>query len=450
MSRTATRLYVFREWIFVSDCECRILAYLIEIASYLLELLSPRLFRHRHLSGAGNRALRRVGPANLLQSVPFATAHDVDHLAGDRRAGAADRARASPCAPDVAARDIGMVVGAAGRRDVGRIVTALDCVQLSPDVFTGVLVLVLALLIFVPDRLSARERVWLVAFAAFMIAAHLSHVLLALLLLAVLPPFRPGCSTVMRSITPLALAAIALMSVNLLAFDRASLAPFGNMFLLTRVIYDGPGMDALRHDCPASGWRLCAFIDRMPAIEDDFLWRHDGPVVQAGGAKLLSGEANAIIGAALRAEPSSELLAFGRKSMRQLADFATGDGLQPWPGTVTPVIERFSTLRNVDVHNIASDRRRTHCARLDAETAHCDSAGRRRGMLCNAADIAPSSIQRLRCGGPAGTAGQRGHHRRSLRTHDRYQSRIMWLPPLIAVVCLASLRRPVLAPAFSR
>jgi hypothetical protein len=34
--------------------------------------------------------------------------------------------------------------------------------------------------------------------------------------------------------------------------------------------------------------------------------------------------------------------------------------------------------------------------------------------------------------------------------HDRYQSRIMWLPSLVAVVCLASLRRPVLAPAFSR
>ena len=212
--------------------------------------------------------------------------------------------------------------------------------QLAPDVFTGVLVLVLALLIFVPDRLALGERIWLVAFAAFMIATHLSHVLLAFLLLVVLLPFRPGGTTVVRSIAPLALAVIALVSVNLLAFGRASLAPFGNMFLLTRVIYDGPGMDALRRDCPSSGWRLCAFIDRMPTIEDDFLWREDGPVAQVGGAKLVSSEANAIIGAALRAEPSSELLAFAHNSMRQLARFATGDGLQPWPATVTPVIQR--------------------------------------------------------------------------------------------------------------
>ena len=34
--------------------------------------------------------------------------------------------------------------------------------------------------------------------------------------------------------------------------------------------------------------------------------------------------------------------------------------------------------------------------------------------------------------------------------HDRYQSRIMWLPPLVAVIGVALLRRPVLAPAFSR
>jgi hypothetical protein len=32
--------------------------------------------------------------------------------------------------------------------------------------------------------------------------------------------------------------------------------------------------------------------------------------------------------------------------------------------------------------------------------------------------------------------------------HDRYQSRIMWLPPVIAILAIASLRRAT-APAFS-
>src|SRR5579872_136048 len=39
--------------------------------------------------------------------------------------------------------------------------------QLMPDVFTGLLVLVLALLIFRPECLSIRERLFLAAFAAF-------------------------------------------------------------------------------------------------------------------------------------------------------------------------------------------------------------------------------------------------------------------------------------------
>ncbi len=323
--------------------------------------------------------------------------------------------------------------------------------QLVPDVFTGVLVLVLALLIFVPDRLSSGERIGLMAFASFMIAAHLSHVLLAFSLLVVLLPFRFRWTTAVRSTAPLALAVIALISVNLLAFGRASLAPFGNIFLLTRAIYDGPGMDVLRRDCPSSGWRLCAYIDRMPAIEDDFLWRQDGPVVQAGGAKLMSGEANAIIGAALRAAPGSELRVFGRNSMRQLAGFATGDGLQPWPATVTPLIRRdfprfeaamYASSRQTAgeltvpgwmqvLHIVTALAGVAGCCAMLMTSRHHPSSGFAAAALL--ALLANAAI----------TGGLSG-------PHDRYQSRIMWLPPLVAVVCLASLRRPVLAPAFSR
>ena len=322
--------------------------------------------------------------------------------------------------------------------------------QLAPDVFTGVLVLVLALLIFAPDRLSLIERVWLVAFAAFMIAAHLSHVLLALVLLIGLLPFRFDRATTLRSGAPLALAVIALISVNLLAFGRASLAPFGNMFLLTRVIYDGPGMGILRRDCPASGWRLCPFIDRMPANEDDFLWRRDGPVAQAGGAKLVSREANAIIGAALRAEPGSELLAATRNATRQLADFATGDGLQPWPATVTPVIQRdfprFETAMYAASRQTAGElampgwMQALHIAAALAGVAGCCAVlltSRRHPSGGFAAAVVLALLANA-----AITGGLSG-------AHARYQSRIMWLPPLVAVIGVASLR-PVVAPAFRR
>ncbi len=156
--------------------------------------------------------------------------------------------------------------------------------QLAPDVFTGVLVLVLALLIFVPDRLALGERIWLVAFAAFMIATHLSHVLLAFLLLVVLLPFRPGGTTVVRSIAPLALAVIALVSVNLLAFGRAaSLAPFGNMFPVDPS--DLPTVRACGMRCVATAPPLAGGTARSSTgcrrSRTISRWREDGPVAQS-------------------------------------------------------------------------------------------------------------------------------------------------------------------------
>ena len=94
--------------------------------------------------------------------------------------------------------------------------------QLIPDVFTGLLTLTTALLIFVPERLSPRERLWLVAFTAFMIATHQSHVPLALGMLLVLLPLRRklcgavplGVAGIARSAAPLTFAVLALVSVN--------------------------------------------------------------------------------------------------------------------------------------------------------------------------------------------------------------------------------------------
>jgi hypothetical protein len=319
--------------------------------------------------------------------------------------------------------------------------------QLIPDVFTGLLTLTLALLIFVPERLSPRERPWLVALTALMIATHLSHIPLTLALLLVLLPLRDrlgaavplGVAGIARSAAPLTLAVLALMSVNLFAFGHASLSPFGNIFLLARVIYDGPGQDVLRRDCPASGWRLCAFADRLPSTTDDFLWLPNGPLAQSGGAKMVSAEANAIISAALRAEPVTELRAVLSNVLLQLAWFATGDGLQPWPATVTPWIERiFPTF---EAANYARSRQTNGTLavppwlnRLHNIVAIASIAGlllplRKRSAMRGfaAATVLALLVNAAVTGGLS-------------MPHDRYQSRIIWLPPLVLLLSLPRIR----------
>ena len=332
------------------------------------------------------------------------------------------------------------------------IATALPwhAAQLMPDIFTSLLVLVLALLLFVQERLSRLERIWLVAFAAFMIAAHQSHVPLVLGLLLILLPLRRwlgaanplGRRGVLTALAPPVLAMMAMLAVNVAGFGRASLSPYGNVFLLARVIYDGPGMDALHRECPRAGWRLCAYADRLPANSDDFLWGEDSPVTAAGGAKRVSAEADAIIVAALTAEPGIELRAFLTNALQQLAHFSTGDGLEPWPGTVTPRIGR--DFPNSEFATYAAARQTQgalivpawmqvlHIAVAVISVVVCGAALpvalRRRNI---AAGFAAAVLLAL-LGNAAITGGLSA-------TRDRYQSRIMWLPAVVAILSTTSL-----------
>jgi hypothetical protein len=330
--------------------------------------------------------------------------------------------------------------------------------QLMPDLFTGLLVLTLGLLAFASTSLSRGERIWLTGFAACMIATHQSHLLLAVLLLPSLLALRwwlgpgtPGSSLGREAALLLAapaLACVALIGVNLIANHRASVAPFSNVFALARMIFDGPGMRVLQRDCPRMHWRLCPYLDQFPANADLFLWQPDSPLIRAGGAKLVSTEADAIMARALAAEPGTELRAVLGNAAQQLALFATGDGLEPWPQTVTPWIVRdfprfeaatYLAARQTNgeqllpawlgtLHRVVALLGVALCAVLLPVTLH--RRQRVGGVLALVLLVLP--VNALITGGLSGP-------------HDRYQSRVMWLPPLLAALAIAGLENPVLA-----
>ena len=349
------------------------------------------------------------------------------------------------------------------------VLTALPFIasQLMPDVFTSLLVIAIALTVLTPERLSRTESWLLLPITGFMIAAHQSHVALSLALLVVLLPLRrifraaatPARSKhwrinagLVRAILPLPLACLALVSVNFIGHGRASLSPFGNVFLLSRLIYDGPGHTALERNCPQSGWRLCAALGRLPPTSDEFLWRADSPLAEAGGAKIVSAEAGAIILAAIRESPGAVLRGFVANAAAQLARFATGDGLQPWPDTVTPAIVHDFPRAEAAAYAAARQQQPDPLG-LDASLARsllpapfvalhlaAASAGicgavlvliqglRRRNI---AAGFAAASLLAV-LANAAISGGLSG-------PHDRYQSRIVWLPLAIAVLALPGL-----------
>ena len=321
--------------------------------------------------------------------------------------------------------------------------------QVMPDVFTPLLVLVLCLLVMCPDRLSHAEKIWLVLLSTFMIAAQQSSVPLSLILLAALVPLRRrlGARAPLRwrlVVAPPLLAAVALLAANLAGHGRLSLSPYGNMFVLARVIYDGPGLAVLRRDCPAAAWRLCPFVDRLPATSDEFLWQPDSPVVLAGGHKAVSAEADAIIAAALRDQPTVELRALLANFGDQLQRFASGDGLEAWPAEVSPWIARDFPTREWASYQAARQQRGKLAVPVWLARLHRVVALIGVG-LCVA--LLPLALRRrLPVAGflvavllalPASALITGG-----LSTpHDRYQSRVMWLAPCIAALAGVTLAR---------
>jgi hypothetical protein len=331
--------------------------------------------------------------------------------------------------------------------------------ELMPDLFTPLLVLLLAVLVWSPERVCRREQLLLVPLTAFMIATQLSSLPMACILLVALTLLtwwrdaRSSAPVAVRGpgpgrrllliVGPPALAVIGLCGVNLAAHGRFALSPFGNVFLLARVIYDGPGMAAMKRDCPNQGWLLCQFLNRFPTDSDGFLWNEDSPLQLAGGPKAVSRDADAIISAALRSDPAGVLRAAMSNTLQQVRRFQSGDGLQAWPNQITPWIEQDFPSRESAAYDAARQQRGLMSMPAALATIHTSVA--LLGVIGCALLVPLAARHRAPCLGylvavllalpvSAAITGALS------APHDRYQSRIMWLPPLVAALSLASLR----------
>jgi hypothetical protein len=330
--------------------------------------------------------------------------------------------------------------------------------ELMPDLFTPLLVLLLTLLVFSPSYFGPWQRIALTALAAFMIATQQSSVPLAIALLGIVIPLRwlaerlrtgPRANPMAERamLAPLlapAIAIAAMVLVNTIGFGRLSLSPFGNVFVLARVIYDGPGMDVLRRECPDRGWRLCPYLDQFPSTSDEFLWDKISPVMLAGGHKAVSADADAIIHAAIKAEPMLLVQATWDNTIQQLTRFASGDGLDAWPSQVGAWIDADFPVRESTAFGAARQQsgtlavplmlgflhRVTALAGIAAAIVLLPVAWRRRHVSAWFLAVALLTM-------PLSAAITGG-----LSTpHDRYQSRIVWLPAAMVLLSLPALLR---------
>jgi hypothetical protein len=315
---------------------------------------------------------------------------------------------------------------------------------LMPDVFTPAVLLSLLLLGFAP-ALRRAEAVMLSVIAALGIAAHLSHLPLALAMLGFVAALS-GWRAAARVTLPLLAALGLLLAGNVWGHGRLSLSPYGATFLLARLQDDGPATAVIRARCPASGWYLCGAVARLPMDSDEFLWAPDSPVNQTpdgtprylGGATLAP-EARAIVTEAIRAAPLGVAWAMLRNTARQLGLAAAGDTLGPG---YLAVALRPRLVEAVGAADLAAyDRALQPQGRLPATVAALQlphalvllfglsvlilvawaarggAVPARRGLLCGA--LLGFLVNAWATGALS-------------KPHHRYEARLIWLAPVLA------------------
>ena len=150
-----------------------------------------------------------------------------------------------------------------------------------PDIFAAIGALAAALLLFFPDRIGRGERWGLAVLLVFSLAVHTSHLLMAVVLVAVaggiLLMLGVERRVVVRRLALFAALIVAAgaansvygLGIRLTTGERLRNQPF----LTARLLADGPGRDYLRHACAAGErFTLCRFAHKPLADSEDILW----------------------------------------------------------------------------------------------------------------------------------------------------------------------------------
>ena len=205
---------------------------------------------------------------------------------------------------------------------------------LMPDVFAPLVILCIGTLAVYWRQLGRADRWLLSVILLFGLLAHASHGVLAVSLLALALAAR-GLSRRWRGLSTAALVVTAGCIAGAVAaewaFSKAVTKAVGAPPLrlphpMARLIDLGPGTTYLRQHCPDSGFAACAYLQNYPTIWDDFLFSTDpakGAFALADVAtkRRLSEEQLRFVGEVIRFDPAGVVRGIGADVLRQLVNF---------------------------------------------------------------------------------------------------------------------------------
>jgi hypothetical protein len=218
---------------------------------------------------------------------------------------------------------------------------------LLTDIFAGLSVLALYLVVFCSDELGQRERSGLIALAAFAAAMHSATLLLIGALAAAamtvhlcsgnfLP--RSGARYAMSA----ALAGIAMtLAANFAVAGKLAWTPGGYGIVFGRMLQDGIVDRYLKDHCHEMPLKLCPVRNELPHDPNVFLW---GTSVfdQLGRFAGLGDEMRTIVLGSLREYPAMQAMTAIRAAARQLVLVRTGDGVVTALWHTYGIMERYT------------------------------------------------------------------------------------------------------------
>jgi hypothetical protein len=204
--------------------------------------------------------------------------------------------------------------------------------ELLTDIFAGLAVLALHMLVWSGERIAPGERLALIIFIAFAASVHSATfaVLLVLVFLALMMSFvksrlMPRIA-VARAGVAMALGAALLLAGNYVVAKRVAWTPGGYGIAFGRMLQDGIVARYLHDHCPDPRLRLCPYRNELPRDADEFMWG-DSLFDRLGRFAGLDEEMRTVVLGSLRDYPGMQIETALTATARQLAAVATGEGI---------------------------------------------------------------------------------------------------------------------------
>lgn len=218
--------------------------------------------------------------------------------------------------------------------------------MLLTDIFAGLSVLSLFILVIAGNRISGLERGVLFVFTAFAAATHSATlgVLVGLCLVGwtAYPFLRqriPLAGLAQGSLTIVA-GSLMLLSANYALSGNWAWTPGGYGVAFGRMMQDGIVARFLGDHCPREKFKLCPYRNELPATADEFLWG-DSMFNSLGRFEGMNDEMGYIVQHSLADYPAWQAQAALTAMGEQLLHVATGEGTSGWIPHTYGIIERY-------------------------------------------------------------------------------------------------------------